>query len=317
MQLKQHRVAIGVVGVALVVVIALIIPVVWFNGTGFDGYNQVTTAHTISGPSAGTVVRTEVYQPGKSLWDRLQLLIIPVVLAVGALLFNLATTRTEQKIASDKQREDLLQAYLDRMSELLLKDKLRSSAVDAEVRNVARVRTITILIQLDVRRVGYVFAFLREAGLISNQPNKSIVNLSRADLSKVNWSQATLKEADLNGANLKEADLSGANLGDTYLGWAHLEGADLKGAFLSEANLSNATLRETNLSYAYLYKADFSHAYLKEADLSKAYLEGANFSNATISQANLTGARGITIEELEKQAKSLAGAIMPDGSKHA
>ena len=118
-QLNQHRVAIGVVGVVLVVAIALIIPVVWFNGTGFDGYNQVTTEHTLSGPSAGTVVRTEVYQPGKSLWDWLQLLIIPVVLAVGALLFNLATTRTEQKIALDKQREDLFQKYLDCMSDLL------------------------------------------------------------------------------------------------------------------------------------------------------------------------------------------------------
>src|SRR5439155_20604009 len=138
--------------------------------------------HTIAGTSSGTVVRTEEYQPGKTLWDWLQLLVIPVVLATGALLFNFAITRTEQRIAAqryehdqqialDKQREDLLQAYLDRMSELLLKEKLRSSEVDAEVRNVARVRTITILTQLDARRIGYVFTFLREARLMSNKPN--------------------------------------------------------------------------------------------------------------------------------------------------
>jgi len=65
----------------------------------------------------------------------------------------------DQNLALDKQREDLLQIYLDRMSELLLKEKLRSSAVNTEVRNVARVRTITILFQLDSRRIGYVFAF--------------------------------------------------------------------------------------------------------------------------------------------------------------
>src|SRR6266849_8569717 len=244
MQIKQHRVAIGVVGVVLVVVIALIIAGYGFDWTGFNGYNQVTIAHTTSGPSAGTVVRTEVYQPGKSLWDWLQLLIIPLVLAVGALLFNLATTRTEQKIAAqrykqdqliaakryeneqrialDKQREGLLQIYLDRMSELLLKEKLRSSAVDAEVRNVARVRTITILFQLDARRIGYVFAFLREAGLMSNKPNSSIVSLSQANLSKINLSQATLFKANLSGANLN--------------------GANLSKAYLSEANLSEAYL---------------------------------------------------------------------------
>src|SRR5689334_18290705 len=53
----------------------------------------------------------------KTLWDWLQLLIVPLALAVVALVFQLANTRTEQKIALDNQREDLLQAYLDRMSD--------------------------------------------------------------------------------------------------------------------------------------------------------------------------------------------------------
>src|SRR6266566_3236374 len=169
-QIKQHRVAIGVVGIGLVVVIVLIIAGYWFDWTGFNGYNKVTIAHTISGTNAGTVTKTEEYQPGKALWDWLQLLFIPLVLAVAALLFNRATTRTEQKIALDKQREDLLQSYLDRMSELLLEKSLATSPSD-EVRNVARVRTTTILFQLDARRIGYVFAFLREAGLMSTKSN--------------------------------------------------------------------------------------------------------------------------------------------------
>src|SRR5947199_5432522 len=140
---------------------------------------------------------------GKTLWDWLQLLIIPAVLAVGGYLFNLANSRTERQIAKDryeqdqqivkqryeqdqqtaldKQREDLLQAYLDRMSELLLKEKLRSSAIDAEVHNVARARTISILYQLDARRIGYVFAFLREAVLMSTTSNDNVVSLKDAD----------------------------------------------------------------------------------------------------------------------------------------
>ncbi len=228
----------------------------------------------------------------KTLWDWLQLLIIPVVLAVVALLFNLATTHTEQKIAAlryeqdqqialNKQREDLLQAYIDRMSELLLKEQLRSSAVDAEVRNVARVRTITILFQLDARRIGYVFAFLRESGLMSTKPDSSVVSLSQADFRKINFSQANLYKADLSDAFLIGANLTGARL----------YGANLTGAFLVEADLSGANLREADLT-------------------------GANLREADFTRANLKGASGITIEALEKEAKSLKGAIMPDGSKH-
>src|SRR5260370_42047976 len=68
----------------------------------------------------------------KTLWDWLQLLIILLALAGVALLFNLATTRRDQQIALDKQRGDLLQAYLDRMSELLLEKKLRGAQPDDE-----------------------------------------------------------------------------------------------------------------------------------------------------------------------------------------
>src|SRR5437868_5819370 len=63
---------------------------------------------------------------GKTLWDWLQLLIIPAVLAIGGYLFNFTMTRTEQEatkqrdqterdIASDNQREAALQAYIDKI----------------------------------------------------------------------------------------------------------------------------------------------------------------------------------------------------------
>jgi hypothetical protein len=239
-QLKKHRVAIRVGAIVLVVVIVVIIIGYWFDWTGFNGYNQVTITRTISGTNAGTVTRTEEYQPGKALWDWLQLLIIPLVLAVGALLFNFANSRTEQNIAAqrykqdqqialDKQREDLLHIYLDSISELLLNKKLRTTKPDAEVRIVARVRTITILFQLDARRIGYVFAFLREAGLMSTS-SESIVSLKQAYLNNINFSQAVIDEADLREAYISNANLSGAML----------YGANLSGATLYAANLSGA-----------------------------------------------------------------------------
>jgi hypothetical protein len=56
---------------------------------------------------------------GKTLWDWLQLLIVPFALAIVALLFQRTTTRTdERQFALDNQREEALQAYIDRMSKL-------------------------------------------------------------------------------------------------------------------------------------------------------------------------------------------------------
>src|SRR5260221_14467790 len=135
--IRNHWIVAVIIALVIAAMVLIFIESL-INGTGFNSYNKITVAHTISGTNAGTVIRTEEYQPGKALWDWLQLLIIPLVLAVAALLFNRATTRTEQKIALDKQREDLLQAYLDRMSELLLEKQLHSPASPYEIRNVTR-----------------------------------------------------------------------------------------------------------------------------------------------------------------------------------
>jgi len=271
---------------------------------------------------------------GRTLYDWLQLLIIPAVLAVGGYLFNYTTVRNEQKatqqrdqterdIASDNQREAALQAYIDSMSGLLLEKNLRNSGDDDEVRKIARVRTLTVLRRLDKYRKRSVLQFLHESGLI-DKDNKII---------------------DLHGADIREADLHGVNLSGDDLSGAYLQGVYLSGAILREANLSRTNMLSANLYSASLIGTDLAHtilvgASLSEADLSRANLQGAlmrfphssegdlggvhlgepglyeaGLHGANLSEANLTGAK-VTDEQL-KQAKTLEGATMPDGSQHA
>ena len=239
-------------------------------------------------------------QPAKTLWDWMSLLIVPTVLVVGAFLFNLATSKTEQKIALDKQREDLLQIYLDRMSELLLKESLRTSQADAEVRNVARVRTLTALGQLDTSRQSAVLAFLRESKLVTSELGKSIVSLGQAQMSHAYLRRVNFSYVDLGGADLSFADLSFANLIGAILIEAHfrkanlifadLIGADLRGAHLIEADLIGADLSGARLIRADLSCANLYRAHLSGADLSCANLNGAHLSKTDLSCADLSGA---------------------------
>lgn len=171
----QHRVAIAVT-IFIVIVIVVIIVYTWFNGTGFNGYVQVSTVRTMSGPMAGTVTRTEMYQPGKTLWDLLQLLIVPLVIAAFGSLFTFTFSRNERKaadkhnkiereIAQDNHHEATLQEYINKMSELLLHEKLRVSQPEDEVCKIARVLTLTALAQLDIYRKRIVIQFLGELSL--------------------------------------------------------------------------------------------------------------------------------------------------------
>src|SRR2546429_5894918 len=148
---------------------------------------------------------------GKTLWDWLQLLIIPAVLAVGGYVFTYTTSRnerkaadrhnrTEREIAQDNQHEAVLQEYIDKMSELLLHEKLRESQSEDEVRTIARVRTLTTLHRLDEVRKGSVLQFLLESKLIDR--DKNIVDLDGANLHQANLRKATLRNANLSQANL-------------------------------------------------------------------------------------------------------------------
>ena len=90
----------------------------------------------------------------------------------------------------------------------------------------------------------------------------------------------------------------------------------LNSANLYGTNLSNANLLGADLSWAILSDANLSNAKLGVADLSDANLEAANLFAADLSGANMQGARGVASQQLEQQAYSLEGAILPDGSKH-
>jgi len=285
---------------------------------------------------------------GKTLWDWLQLAIVPIVLAVGALLFNrsekkneikIAETRnkSDQDIATDKQREESLQKYIDKMTDLLLEKDLRESKAGDEIRVVAKTRTLATLRSIDPIRKGLLLQFLFEAKLIDKQDR--ICDLEDADLAGINLSGTDLKGVNLSGANLeqailvltdlREADLSYANLDHAKLGWAFLTNANMTGAFLESADLSNASLNQANLNDANLCLSNLDRAHLDEANLSKADLAEANLNKADLTGANLIGAQlwktkfdgailkdaTVTDKQLS-EASSLAGTTMADGTVH-
>ena len=261
-------------------------------------------------------------QRGKTLWDWMELLVIPAVLGVGALLFNWSERKNERKIAeernkhdqeiaADRMRETALQTYIDRMTELLLEKDLRKSKPEDEVRDVARTRTLTTLRILDPVRKGLLVRFLSEADLIKN--DKPVIDLSGADLNNIRLSGADLKEV-----NLSQAFMTKANLDETRLSMSNLSGAQLIGAHLyfdrlDKADLSRANLSEADLGRADLHGADLSGAYLIDADLREAFLGEANLAGAVLIRANLSGAdlEGANLDKTEFHR-----TIMPDGTVH-
>jgi uncharacterized protein YjbI with pentapeptide repeats len=154
----------------------------------------------------------------KKLWDWLQLLgtlSIPVVVAVATALFSSQQSRTQNEIAELNTEHEALQAYLDQMGALLLDKNLRNpeEAAGAEVRTLARTRTLSVLGRLNPGHKSQVMRFLVEAGLVQSVDGKDpVIGLMGANLESTNLTSANLRGADLTQANLRGATLSDAKL---------------------------------------------------------------------------------------------------------
>ena len=208
-RIKQHPVrsavsiGAGLLGIALLVALIGGYFFTW-DWTGLSSYTPP--------------VKDSNFQRGKTLWDWLNLLgvlAIPAVVGLGAAWYTAQQGKVSDRENTDNQRETALQTYIDKMSELLLHEKLRDSAEEDEVRNVARVRTLTVLLRLDANRKSNVLQFLYESGLINKDESiidLRTVRLRASDLDRVIPRGAYLSGADLSGADLRRANLDGANL---------------------------------------------------------------------------------------------------------
>jgi uncharacterized protein YjbI with pentapeptide repeats len=251
------------------------------------------------------VQNNEEMRPAKSLWDWMNLLIVPTLLAVGAILYNRIEKQNEQRRAEDHLQETVLSAYLDRIATYLLNNKLRSSKVNSAVQDVARGWTLTVLPRVNGQRKGVVLQFLYGANLLMK--DNSVIQLGDADLRGMSLN-AWLENICLNGANMEKADLEGC----------YFWGADLSATYLKDANLENANLGEVNLENAWLEGANLKtfsiSGNMNGANLMRADLTGTDLSGVDLSGADLRDAK-VTSKQLAK-ALSLKDAIMPDGSKH-
>jgi len=275
---------------------------------------------------------------GKSFWN---LLPIPIAAAIVTALFGLwqffltgqqhqhdqqlanQQHQHDQQLASqqhaqdlqtarDQERATILQAYIDHMGDLLLNRELTKSTPGSEIRQLARVQTLTVLRSLDADRNRTVLRFLKDAHLIGMQDtvvNLSHADLDGADLSRTDLSGINLNGTDLSGAHLTRADLSGASL---YA--ANLSGADLSNAQLSDAQLTDATLGRADLDNAHLNSAALTDAFLGNASLNGAFLTGTRLNGAILTGSRLHSASlsGAQLNGAKVYGTQLSGADISD-----
>ncbi|MCA9926359.1 MAG: pentapeptide repeat-containing protein [Anaerolineales bacterium] len=291
----------------------------------------------------------------RTFWDWLDLLIVPLILALGAWWLNRSQKafenqaqferlKQDREIAQDRQQQALLDGYFDRMTDLILNKALKDSEEGAEIRNIARTHTLSVLRNLDGKRKGQVLRFLNETGLIhksdqdgppptiplyaaelrgadlimvplrelysvSHWTPELITRLIKEDYDKYPPGTTKTWSANLHNCAFKDTDFSHAAFILTDLSGADFDEANLNGAILALASLWLANLRYASLRGADLRRANLFGAEMHGVDLLDANLEGADLKDANLKDAKVTNEQLLS-------AKSLENATMPNGEKY-
>jgi hypothetical protein len=254
----------------------------------------------------------EEVRPAKTFWDLLQLVIVPIVLAVIAITFTNSQaardrrheddrTREDRRLARDAQQAATLQRYIDRMSDLMLDRGLlrspqaRPGVADVAVADVARILTLTTLHRLDSGRKGQVVRFLSESRLLGEPIPEGLTSTatplpSCCWMAKVNLSGADLRKVDLSKAQLENSSFSGADLTEARFDGARLDNVDFSGASLQKASFRQAQITNSAFNSARLDHATFDDTSILGQE--RRQRDGTLVSNETVFRsACLNGTR--------------------------
>ena len=240
----------------------------------------------------------------KSFWDWLQLLIVPLMLALGAFYLNSAADFRDYQIAQEQKHQEILTDYFSKMQDLIVETKKSKQTPGSkesnseerlllEFRPTAQALTLSVLEQLDGKRKGKVITYLAESQLITaNNDNPS--SLPEIKLNGANLKEIVLKNVDLysiidmknkdriiNGIKINNANMERANLSKVNLFKSDLMGSNLENATLQNVNFAGSTMKSSRFINGQITDVDFTGVNLSETIFDNIKLENITISDKT------------------------------------
>lgn len=264
----------------------------------------------------------------KSLWDWLQLLVVPLILAISAFYLNYASAAKDKYLAGVQQerdaelaikqkQQDVFKTYLSQMQNLLLKDTDQVQRnLSPRYKALATALTLTALDELNGERKGKVIAYLAKSDLINkDNPDVDLLNanlkgieleniiLTNVNISKAHMQNAKLSKVQFTASDLRGANFSGATLDDVFFSESNLIGSNFYGVIFKNVRLANSPAKGVCLSEKPNIEVDASRGQSDPNFITEKSLQGKFASSTTIES-------GKDCKEPEDKPKGLGGAKM-------
>ncbi|CAF1050312.1 unnamed protein product [Adineta steineri] len=199
----------------------------------------------------------------------------------------------ERQIAAERYRDDIFDAYIREIGQLL--EKYKGSLILNQVPMIlTRAKTLNIFRRLDPQRNIRIIRFLHESEQLSGIGEQCSLDLSTAELPNIDFRQLAIRGKQLYNISL-------ANSGSFYdakMPYTKFERTRCIAAHFDRANLSESTFYQVNAKNAF-----FNNAVLTHVTFSLTNLEKADFNGTEITYSQL------------ERALSIRDALLPNGTR--
>jgi uncharacterized protein YjbI with pentapeptide repeats len=234
----------------------------------------------------------------KSFWDWLQLLIVPLMLALGAFYLNSAADFRDYQIAQERKQQEILTDYFSKMQGLIVetkkiketsgyKESNSEERLLLEFRPTAQALTLSVLEQLDGERKGKVIIYLAESQLITVDNNEPYPQ-PEIKLDGANLKGMVLNDVDQvvkNGNKLRviinKSDMTDSRFKRIGL----LANSDLKGSNFSNSILTSVDFTNANMPQAKFIKGKINNVSFTDTNLKETIFDGVKLENIVVSPA--------------------------------
>lgn len=209
------------------------------------------------------------------------------------------------EVLRDQQKQAILNNFEQDLSNLLLKYKYLEETIESQMENDSETDFLGFKEDEDDRKLSKIIRTKTLNAIRQLDPARKILLI-----------QLLIDSSILNRVNLSQADLSSSIFppGSRYF---HLQFSRLVARNMS---LKSVSIFRSDFTHSVLDGSSFQQSNCSFTDFSYASLQQTDWTNADITQAvfnysNLSGAK-VTLAQLAT-AKSIEGAILPNGSHHA
>jgi len=284
--ISNRAMTIAKKGVLWVIVFAFAVGTVYLIGVAYDwdwtGFGQYMSDGKSIAP--------------KKLWDWMQLLVVPASLAIAALVFTYFQQKKEQTLNLDKGRQEVLRDYMDQMTNLVLKQRLRRSIPHRRVAALANSRTMAALRELDGNRKGLVVKFLIDLGPTTTESEEQNPSLEFTVFSNMDLRDAKLRHLNLDRVKFHDTELLNADFA-----YAKMKGMMITGRSTLDQKWQNAFNIVNNRRLVKCKWKDFSRVDFCGVRLSSCDFRGANLRGAKLDGCSLLGTKMNILTRVDKK----------------